>query len=533
MIQQLPSNFEIRTIPEYLEHHAYEIPEKTAFVAVSGVKKEKIRLTYVQLNQVTNQLANAYAEIGIQKGDRIAIFMDNEQGLECILTFYAAHKVGAINVPINARYSGQELQYILNHCEALTLVTSDTLLYRISEIIGECPFIQQVIIVGNQAQPDAVWTKLRIHTYDLHMLIDNGKESKPTVVIHETDDANWLYTSGTTARPKAVMHTHGSAIATGYAVGGAIGLNGSDVYQSAFPFFTSSGCHFNILSVLLNGASMVMDRKFDVNETLETMEMEKTTVYVGVPAVYTFLLESERLSDYDLSSLRLLDYGGAPMPKQVIMQLFKTFPGIELRQTYGLTEAGPTGTYLPGEFALSKLGSVGKSGMPLVNVKIVDDQDVEVGPHEIGEICYRSPANMKGYFKNEEATRDTLRDGWVYSGDLVYRDEDGFIYHVDRKKDIIIRGGFNISSQEVENCLYDHPAVLEAAVVSKPHKHLGEDVKAFVVIRKGENVSADAIMEFCRKRLTYFKVPRDIQFIDALPRNPMGKVLKTDLRKMV
>ncbi|MDQ7860930.1 AMP-binding protein [Peribacillus frigoritolerans] len=176
------------------------------------------------------------------------------------------------------------------------------------------------------------------------------------------------------------------------------------------------------------------------------------------------------------------------------------------------------------------MGSVGKA-MPLIEVKIVDEKDQEVGPNMIGEICYRSPANMRGYLKNDKATKETLRDNWVYSGDLVYRDEDGFIYHVDRKKDMVIRGGFNISSQEVENCLYQHPAVLEVAVVAKPHKKLGEDIKAFIVFREAKSVRTEEIITFCHERLADFKVPRDIEIIEALPRNPMGKVLKTELRK--
>ncbi|GEN36505.1 class I adenylate-forming enzyme family protein [Aneurinibacillus danicus] len=528
----LPSFFQLRTIPQYLRYHAEQTPNKTAVVAWSGIKKDKMRLSYSELNRLTDQLANAYQEAEIQKGERIAIFMDNEQGMECILSFYAAHKIGGINVPINARFSEPELQYILEHCEASTIITSVNLLSKVQGVAGECPSLRRIIVAGD-APLEVPLSNTAIRMYSFQTLMENGNSSPPTARVEETDDADWLYTSGTTARPKGVIHTHASAVATGYSVGGALGLSETDVYQSAFPFFTSSGCHFNLLSVLVYGATMVLDRKFDVEETLSTMESEKTTVYVGVPAVYTFMLESGNIPNYELSSLRLLDYGGAPMPKQVILDLFKAFPGIELRQTYGLTEAGPTGTYLPGEYALDKLGSVGKCGMPLVEVKIVDEKEQEVGPNVIGEICYRSPANMRGYFKNEEATKETLRDGWVHSGDLVYRDEDGFIYHVDRKKDLIIRGGFNISSLEVENCLYQHPAVLEVAVVAKPHKNLGEDIKAFIVFREGKSVTNEEIIAFCRERLADFKVPRDFEIIDALPRNPMGKVLKTELRKKV
>ncbi|PAL04350.1 class I adenylate-forming enzyme family protein [Peribacillus simplex] len=527
----LPSFFQHRTIPQFLRCHAEKNPNKTAVVAWSGIKRKKMRLSYAELNQLTDLLAASFYELKIQKGERMAIFMDNEHGIECILSLYAAHKIGAINVPINTRYSEPELKYILEHCEASTVITSANLLPKVQRIAKECPNLRRIIVTDvlplESSSSNAV-----IQIYSFQNLIEDRIYFSPSISVEENDDADILYTSGTTAHPKGVIHTHASAVATGYSVGGALGLSEKDVYQSSFPFFTSSGSHFNLLSVLFYGATMVLDRKFDVEETLSTMEAEKTTVYVGVPAVYTFILESGKVPSYQLTSLRLLDYGGAPMPKQVILDLLKNFPGIELRQTYGLTEAGPTGTCLTGEYALEKLGSVGQA-MPLIEVKIVDEKDQEVGPNMIGEICYRSPANMRGYLKDDKATKETLRDNWVYSGDLVYRDEDGFIYHVDRKKDMVIRGGFNISSQEVENCLYQHPAVLEVAVVAKPHKKLGEDIKAFIVFREAKSVTTEEIITFCHERLADFKVPRDIEIIEALPRNPMGKVLKTELRKRV
>jgi acyl-CoA synthetase (AMP-forming)/AMP-acid ligase II len=526
----LPSSFQHRTIPNFLRYHAQRQPDKTAVVAWSGGKREKMRLSYAELNQLTDRLAAAFQKVKIQKGDPIAILLDNESGMECILSLYAAQKMGGVIVPINTRYSEPELEYILENCEASTIIISSNLVSKIQRIASKCPQLRRIIVIDD-ASPESFSSYKAFQLLSFHKLIEEDNSLSP-ISVDERDDASILYTSGTTAHPKGVIHTHASAVATGFSVGGALGLTESDVYQSAFPFFTSSGCHFNLFSVLVKGATLVMERKFDVEETLRTMQEEKTTVYVGVPAVYTFLLESGKIIHYQLNSLRLLDYGGAPMPKQVIMDLYKLFPSIELRQTYGLTEAGPTGTYLSGEYALEKLGSVGKP-MPMVDVKIVDEDDQEVRPNVIGEICYRSPANMRGYLKNDKATKETLRDHWVYSGDLVYRDEDGFIFHVDRKKDIVIRGGFNISSLEVENCLYQHPAVLEVAVVAKPHKNLGEDIKAFVVLRSGTSASIEELILFCQERLADFKVPRDIEIIESLPRNPMGKVLKTELRKMV
>lgn len=526
----LPSFFQQRTIPDLLRYHALKQPDKTAVVAWSGEKREKMRLSYAELNQLTDCLASAFKKYGIQKGDTVATLLDNESGMECILSLYASQKIGGVIVPINIRYSEPELQYILENCETSTIITSANLISKIDKISIKCPQLRRVIVINEQTQ-ESFSPKVTFKVLSLQRLIKENS-NLDSILVHEIDNASILYTSGTTAHPKGVIHTHSSAVSTGFSVGGALGLTETDVYQSAFPFFTSSGCHFNLFSVLVKGATMVLDRKFDVDETLATMEEEKTTVYVGVPAVYTYLLESGKIPNYNLNFLRLLDYGGAPMPKQVIMDLYKVFPSIELRQTYGLTEAGPTGTFLSGAYALEKLGSVGKP-MPLVEVKIVDENDQEVSPYVIGEICYRSPANMRAYLKNEKATKETLRDNWVYSGDLVYKDDDGFIFHVDRKKDIVIRGGYNISSLEVENCLYQHPSVLEVAVVAKEHKNLGEDIKAFVVLRAGASATKAELSLFCQQKLADFKVPRDIEFIGSLPRNPMGKVLKTELRKRI
>jgi acyl-CoA synthetase (AMP-forming)/AMP-acid ligase II len=317
-LEKLTSFSTNRTIPEYLKSNAQSFPDKIALVAWSGLENKRVRISYSQLNQFTNILANSFLDIGIVKGDRVSIFMDNEQGIECMISFYASHKIGAINVPINTRYFGEELQYILQHCEAKGIVTSNQHLPKILEVIDSCQNIEFIIVVGEIISQSGHLIKM----YPFEELRKNPNENDPAILVEAHDDSDWLYTSGTTGRPKGVMHTHSSSVATGYAVGGAIGITSHDIYQSAFPFFTSSGCHFNPLSVLVNGATFVMDRQFNVDETLQTIQEEKTTIYVGVPAVYSFMLESKNIGNFDISSLRILDYGGAPMPKQIILNLF-------------------------------------------------------------------------------------------------------------------------------------------------------------------------------------------------------------------
>ena len=319
----------------------------------------------------------------------------------------------------------------------------------------------------------------------------------------------------------------------GIACGGALELNHTDIFQTTIPFFTSSGCHFSMMANLYYGSTLIFEPKFEVQDALASIESNRVTVYLGAPAAYIMMLNSGTITNYDLSSIRLLDYGGSSMPKNVIKQLYKAFPNAELRQTYGLTEAGPSGIYLSGKFALSKLGSVGNKPVPLTQFRIVDENDQKVHPGQIGEICYRGPSVMKGYYKDPKATAEILRDGWLHSGDLVEMDEDGFIFHVDRKKDIIIRGGFNIASVEIENTIYEHPGVLETAVIAIPDQIFGEDIKAYVVLKKGVICSESDIVDFCKARLSGFKVPKDIEFIESLPRNQMGKVLKKELRLRV
>lgn len=524
MFERLPDEIKERTVIAQLRSKAVSFPEKTALIASCGYGGQK-RYNFGELDRLSNKLANGLRELGVKKGHRVAILLNNTAAAQAILTFYAVHKLGAVNVPANTRFVGRELEYIFNHSEAGLLVLGAEFLPLVRQIKDSLHYVKKFIVVGSSGDP--------LPGSDFLQVLEAGPENDPAVEIKEEDDADLIYTSGTTGKPKGVVHTHGSTVATGIAVGNALDLRSGDTHQTGVPFFTSSGCHFNLMASLVNGCTFILENGFEADRTLGTIQQERTTVFGAVPAVYTYILDSGRVKDYDLSSIRVLNYGGAPMPREVIRQLQQVFPGADMRQTYGLTESGPTGTYLPGELALSKIGSVGhESGMPpFTKIRVVDENGKDVPPGVIGEICYRSPAVMRCYFKDPEGTAVALREGWLHSGDLVMKDREGFIYHIDRKKDIVIRGGYNISSIEVENVLHEHRAVLEAAVVAKPHKNLGEDVKAYVVLKKGMEVTTEELYSFCRERLADYKAPRDIELISRLPRNPLGKVLKTELRE--
>ncbi|MDT4921339.1 MAG: fatty-acyl-CoA synthase, partial [Pseudonocardiales bacterium] len=311
----------------------------------------------------------------------------------------------------------------------------------------------------------------------------------------------------------------------------ALGLAPGDVLQSPFPVFSGAGLHFNGLSCLWAGCEFVID-DYGTAASLELAGARQTSVYVAVPSIYAFWLDSPELDATALRSLRVLDYGGAAMAPALIRQLRERLPGVGLVQTYGLTEAGPGGTYLPAEDALVRLGSIGRRcAGEFTEFRVVDaDGQNVVSADEVGELLLRGPAVMDGYLDDPAATDTAFDDGWLRSGDIVRLDADGYLYVVDRKKDIIVRGGYNISSAEVEAVLLSHPDILDAAVVGIAHPRLGEDVHAFVVMRDGASLDPADASSFAAERIADFKVPRGYTFVDTLPRNAAGKVLKPQLR---
>ncbi|MPZ25965.1 MAG: AMP-binding protein [Micromonosporaceae bacterium] len=524
---RLPAEFGERTIVALLRARAAARPDAPA-VAARDARGRWRRITYRELDLASDAVARGLAARGLRRGERVALMLSNQAGLEATVAYYGVHKAGAVNCPINTRFTAREVRELVELCDASAVIFEAGLSATATTVAGQVRSIRLLVQVGgdNPVAGAVPWDALP------DAGVDSGVDGRlPGADLTEDDDADWLFTSGTTGVPKCVMQTHSICVADAYSLSRTLQVRPDDVWQSAFPVFTSAGCHFASFSALWAGACNVIEPAFDVTSTLELLQAERTTVYVNVPTCYILLLDSGLIKDADLSSVRMMDYGGAVMPPVIISRLFELVPGVELYQTYGLTEAGPSGLYLPSEFALSKLGSVGRDPSPLVQCRVVDEEGNEVGPGGAGEICYRGPTIMKGYHKNPDATAEVLRDGWLHSGDIVRVDEDGFKYHVDRKKDLIVRGGFNIAPAEIERVLYEHPAVLDAAVVGVPHDRLGEDTSAHVVLRAGQRASADELAEFCRERLADFKVPRRYRFVDALPRNPTGKVLRRELRE--
>lgn len=298
------------------------------------------------------------------------------------------------------------------------------------------------------------------------------------------------------------------------------------------PLFHCAASHCFTIPTIYRGGTVVIEEAFSPESTLNTMEKEKVTIFFGVPAIYSILLNTFKIANIDLSQLRLFTYGAAPMPYELVKKVKALFPNIKVQNLYGQTENSPGATTLKDHYALEKIGSVGEP-LPYTQVRVVDEFRNDLPAGQIGEIVVKGPQVMKGYLKNEEATRQAIKNGWLYSGDLGCFDEDGLLYIIDRKKDMIIRGGENVYPVEVEEVLYEMSEILEAAVVGVPHEVYGEVVRAYVVLKEGESLSTEDVLAYCKLKLAKYKLPNEVVFLDSLPRNASGKVLKHTLRKNV
>ncbi|MCL4351743.1 MAG: AMP-binding protein [Firmicutes bacterium] len=496
-------------IPDLVSYHAQMRPNAGALLA----PQRSIAVSWRQLDRRSNRFAAWLMTQGVAKGDKIGLFLDNQWAVETVIAYLGVHKIGAVNVPINTRLRGHELSFIMAQSTCRRIITSREGQRVLSDIGVDDGF-------------------------EVHLVEEwdwNGEQDAVTIPweLRMGDEADFLFTSGTTGKPKATVHTHFGAMHLAISAATAISLSDADIYQTAIPFYSSSGCHTYLLPALFAGVTMVIDPAFDVHDTIRTMRNLGTTVYFGVPAMLLLLLGSDEFRGDLLSRWRLCLYGGSIMPYDAINKIRRRFPGVGLINFYGLTEAGPGGTMLDDRYALEKIGAVGRPIPPFTEIRVVDSEEKDLPVGEVGEIYIHTPSAMVGYFHNPEETAKINRNGWIATGDLGRLDEDGILYIVDRKKDIVIRGGFNIYPSEIEQIIYEHPAVLEAAVVGVPHPILGQDTHAFVVAKPNQDITREDLLEFLRDRIADFKIPRRVTFVSALPRNAMGKVQKQDLRALL
>ena len=516
---------EPRTIQEAFNRNLEAFPDREALYAVNYRSGLWERLTWREIKEIVKCLAKGLADLGVRKGQKLA-FM-NASYLESVCFYLAARKVGAIFIPVNVRLVAREVEYIVINSDTEYLVYGQEYETLVEQIKGKVPQLKKIICIEKEGFPVPEWA------VPYGQLLESCG-SAPEVEIKPEDDADIIYTSGTTGRPKGVVLTEGSKLACGRLHGNAWGFHrlhyGYVKHQTPFPFFTSTGVSSHIMTWLWYGYYLIWEPVFDAVQSMKLIQREKTTSICLAPTMIIFIMQHPQFKEFDMSSLRIMSYGGSAMPEEVIRQALEAWPGLKLVNIYGLTEGGVGGTRLGPEDHLAKIGSIGLPWAPDMEGRIVDDQDRDVGVREVGELILRGPNVMKEYYKNPEATEETLKNGWLHTGDLTYYDEDGYFYYVDRKKDMLVRGGYNVYSVEVESALYEHPAVGQCAVVGKPHPKLGEDVAAFIVLREGLSATAEELMEFCRDKLADFKRPRDIRFLDALPVTAMGKVDKKEIR---
>jgi len=489
-----------------------------------GLICEDVRLTWHQVNQRVNKLAHALNELGVSKGDRVAVLSGNcHQFWEC---YCAGGKSGIVLVPLNYRLAGRELLYILNNSEATGIVMGPEYVDTIRQIRGDLKHLKHLVTFGD---PNG-----EVLAYE--ELIQNQPAQEPESEIDEGDLFWIMYTSGTTGLPKGVMITHKNALTDALDDMYAYNMKKEDALLVTPPLYHAAGTAISY-SAMYVGAKIVIMKKWDADHALELVEQEGITASWWNAAMLTDLLNSPLIMEKDHSSIRSIMYAGSPMPVELLKRGISTF-GKVFWGLYGLTENTSSATYLPisehftegPKEKVARLFSVGKELISL-HVRVVDDQMEDVRPGELGEIVIKGDTVMKGYWNNPEATKETIKDGWLCTGDLARTDEEGYIYIVDRKKDMIISGGENIYSKEVEDVINSHPAVLESAVIGVPDAKWVESVKAIVVLLPDQKVTSQELIDYCKANMASYKKPRFVEFVDSLPRNPSGKVLKGELRR--
>ncbi len=501
-------------VHEILEATAGRVPEKLALA--EGAQS----LSYAETLEWVHSLAAGLQQRGVGAGDRVALLFPN--CIEFCLAYFAVLSLGAVVVPLNNRLSPKEFTYILNDSGAKVLILGPPFWATYQAFQDDLETVERVITTDDDTQESAEsWADLF------------GPEQEPSgrPDLSLDSPACIMYTSGTTGLPKGAIMSHGNIGANARNCGAHLNYKQSDTTLIAVPLFHVTGLNSQLVAFFYTGGSCVLMRSYSTNHMIELIESHQVTVLLNVPTMYALMLLGEALDRFDTSSLRIAAYGGAPMAPETIMALQKRL-GVDLYNAYGLTETSSLTTILPACDALRKAGSV---GLPVsgVSVRVVDEQDGELPPDAVGELIVQGPNVVSGYWNKPEATRETIVDGWLHTGDYARIDPEGFVFIADRKKDMINRGGEKVYSIEVESALVDHPKVMEAAVVPRPHSIFGEVVHAFVVLTPGARATEDEIIEHSQQTIADFKVPASVSFVEELPRNPGGKVLKTKLREMV
>ncbi|MBI1761640.1 MAG: AMP-binding protein [Acidobacteria bacterium] len=487
-----------------------------------------VRLSWRELNARVCRLANALRKLGLQRGDRVALFARNSH--QWVEALFGLAKIGAVSVTVNYRLTAPEVEYIVSNAGARAILCGATEAETARTVADSVDSVRWLIGVNGA-------TGAGIEAYET--LVASGAEDEPQLEapLRFDEPALLLYTSGTTGFPKGAIYTHGSLLVGMFVHVHAIGSRRTHRVMLPSPLYSAAGIAGIYCAVFVGSQIALLN--FEARLALETIQRERITFTNLVPTTIQMLLARADIGTYDLSSLEVLLYGGSPMPEPVLRDAMVRLPNCSFRQTFAATETGCSGTVLePREHrealenpALThRLLSCGRPQV-CVDVQVFGVDGQVLPPGEVGEIGVRTEANMTGYWNNPEATAKTIRDGWVFTGDLARVDEDGYIYLVDRKNDLIVSGALNVYPSEVERVLHMHPAVYECAVIGVPSAEWGEAVKAVVVVRAGQTPTEAELIAHCAGQLAGFKKPKSVDFVARLPRNLTGKVLRRELRE--
>ncbi len=476
-------------------------------------------ISYAALDAAIERAANGLATRGITHGDRVGILLPNLP--QFVIAYYAIQRVGGVVVPINVLYKAEEIAYVLNDSEATALVVYEGFYPNAAEALLHAPSVAHVFFVGTGEAPDGTTT--------WSALTDGSAPERAPREISPDDLATICYTSGTTGRSKGAMLSHRNFLANCEQCDRLVRCNAQEDDRAlvVLPLFHIYGMNVCMTAMLRVGATMVLLPRFEPTQVLEQIQKHRCTALYGAPPMFVAWVNHPDLASFDLSSVRFAFSGAAALPVQVL-ETFRDKTGVEIIEGYGLTEASPI-SHTNAAGLVNKPGTIGPA-IPGVAVRLVDDDDNDVPPGAEGEILLRGDNILSGYWRMPEATAEALRGGWFHTGDIATVDKDGYYTIVDRKKDMINAGGFKVWPREVEEVLYRHPAVQEAAVVAMSDPYTGERPMAFVALKDGQTATADDLIAYCREHLATFKAPRHIEFRPELPKLPTGKILRRVLR---
>lgn len=499
--------------------------QDSARVAYSFMGKDT---SYGEFDHSVAAFAGALQGMGVEKGDHVAFLLSNTPHF--LISLYATMRLGATAVPINPIYSPDEIAYIVNDSDAKVVVALDALLPLVEKAHKALPAVESYIICEtDSATPEKMAqlpgeVKGKVHSFT--NLIGKSSAYSELAEVTADDNAVILYTSGTTGKPKGAMLTHQNLYSNARDVGEYLQIGADDRVIATLPVFHVFALTVVVNAPLLQGATIVLVPRFNPKEVFEAIKAHKASVFAGVPTMFNFMNQLPDVDPADFASVRLAVSGGSAMPVALLHSFEDKF-NVRISEGYGLSEASPVTCFNPIDRE-RKAGSIGTSIINVEN-KVVNELGEEVGVNEVGELAVRGSNVMKGYYKMPEETAAAIRDGWLYTGDLARVDEEGYFYIVDRKKDMIIVGGYNVYPREVEEVLFAHPAILEAAVVGLPDPDFGEEVNAYVVL-KDSSVTLEDLKAYCAEHLAKYKVPRQIEVLEELPKNTTGKILRRSLK---